>query len=69
MRKVEPIPWIVEKDFEFVEGDLLLAINKGYFCLPEIVVVRKNGKVESCFGKFKSFKTSDFDYYAYITNP
>ncbi len=63
------IPWTKTEDFEFIDGEILLAINKGYFCLPTIVRAFGNGKVEEIYGKHKIYKETDFEYYAAITTP
>ena len=63
------IPWVKTEEMEFIDGELLLAIRKAPFSLPIIVRSFGNNKVEHCFGKYEKYQTTDFDYYAVITNP
>ena len=63
------IPWIKTEDMEFIDGDILLAIKKAPFSIPQIVRSFGNDKVEHCFGTYEMYQATDFDYYAVITNP
>jgi hypothetical protein len=63
------IPWVKTEEMEFIDGELLLAIKKHPFSIPQIVRSFGNDKVEHCFGKYEMYQTKDFDYYAIITNP
>lgn len=67
--EIKPIPWIKREDFEFIDGRLLLAIKKREISFPIIVWSLGNDKLESWFGEYKVYKTTDFDYYAVITYP
>jgi hypothetical protein len=63
------IPWVKTEEMEFIDGQFLLAIKKHPFSIPQIVRSFGNDKVEHCFGKYEKYQTTDFDYYAIITNP
>jgi len=70
--EIKPIPWIKTEDFEFVDGEILLATHKSSFPLPHLVVVHGNklGTLwESGIYQDAEYEFSDFDYYAAITNP
>lgn len=68
-RRVEPIPWVRAKDFEFVDGEVLLAIRLVAFAMPTIVVVINDDKIRGYYGNENTYDKSDFDYYAVITYP
>ncbi len=64
------IPWVKEENFNFISGDVLLAIRKGIFFLPQIVVVLDSQtEVQQVAEPYRKLPTCHFDYYAIITNP
>lgn len=68
-RRVRPIPWVKAEEFEFVDGEVLLAIRLVMFAMPTLVVVVGNDKVRGCYGSENVYDRSHFDYYAVITYP